>query len=75
MRAEQDIRLRDKALQAHTVIIIFLVGVNHVELRDIATLYKSKPRIFGNLPQGRSKRQRIATEFGTTRIGNVLAPA
>ena len=75
MRAEQDIRLRDKTLQAHTVIIIFLVGMNHIKLRDIATLHGGKPRICGNLPQGGSKCQRIAAKLGTARIGDVLALA
>ena len=50
VRAEKNIRLRDKAREAHAVIVVFLVGVNHIELRDIATLHGGKPRIRRNLP-------------------------
>ena len=74
VRAEQDVGLRDEPLEAH-IVVEFLVRVNHVELRDIVAFYIGKARIRRNLPEGRSERERVATEFGATRIGDVFTLA
>lgn len=74
MGAEHDVRLRDDALEFH-VIIEFFVGVDDVELRHIATAHGVEARIVRNFLQGRGERPRVATEFGATCIGHVLAGA
>ena len=52
MRAEQDIRLRDKARKAH-IVVEFLVGMDYVELRHVIALEAAKPRGIRNLLEGR----------------------
>ena len=74
VRAEQDIRLRDQARKAH-LVVEFLVGVNHVELCDVAALHGGKSRIVGNLPQGRCQCQRVTAKLGAACVGDVFALA
>ena len=71
MRTENEVCLRDKPLEAH-VVVVFLVGVDNVELRHVVALEVCKARAIRNLPEGRGKCQRVATEFGSASVGNVF---